>query len=137
MGRNGLFGRGPASGSGQYLVHLLKALAETDQRNESVLLGPQPLQQESNTPHMFPYQVKPVPVFAGRNENIEKLVWEQFTGPAAAREAGADLFHVPYFAGPPVPRTPTVVNIPAVLPLPLPLYPARRHVGAYLHLGAR
>src|SRR5260370_30457150 len=108
---NALFLKAPASGSGQYLVHLLKALAETDQHNEYVLLGPQPLQQESNASHRFPYQVKPVPVFSDRNEHIEKLWLEQFTGPAAAREAGADLLHVPYFAGPLVPRTPTVVTI--------------------------
>src|SRR6266699_3277615 len=134
---NALFLRAPASGSGQYLVHLLKALVETDQRNEYVLLGPQLLQQESNTPHRFPYQVKPVPAFAGRNENIEKLVWEQFTGPAAAHEAGADLLHVPYFAGPLVPRTPTVVTIHDVIPLRLPLYRAGSRVGAYMRLVAR
>ena len=134
---NALFLRAPASGSGQYLVHLLKALAEVDQRNEYVLLGPQSLQQESNTPHRFPYQVKPVPAFAGRNENIEKLVWEQFTCPAAAREAGADLLHVPYFAGPLVPRTPTVVTIHDVIPLRLPLYRAGSRVGAYMRLVAR
>jgi glycosyltransferase involved in cell wall biosynthesis len=134
---NALFLRAPASGSGQYLVHLLKALAEVDQRHEYVLLGPQPLQQESNAPRRFPYQVKPVLALAGRNENIEKLVWEQFTGPAAAREAGADLLHVPYFAGPLVPRTPTVVTIHDVIPLRLPLYRAGSRVGAYMRLVAR
>ena len=134
---NAFFLRSPASGSGQYLVHLLKALAEADQCNEYVLLGPQPLQQESNALHQFPYQVKPVPAFAGRNENIEKLVWEQFTGTAAAHEAGADLFHVPYFAGPLVPRTPTVVTIHDVIPLRLPLYRAGNRVGAYTRLVAR
>ena len=134
---NALFLRATTSGSGQYLVHLLKALAETDQHNEYVLLGPRPLQQESNAPHRFPYQVKPVPSFAGRNENIEKLVWEQFTGPAVAHKVGADLFHVPYFAGPLVPRTPTVVTIHDVIPLRLPLYRAGSRVGAYMRLVAR
>jgi len=134
---NALFLRAPASGSGQYLAHLLKALAEVDQRNEYVLLGPRPLLQESNTPHRFPYQVKPVPAFAGRNENIEKLVWEQFTCPAAAHEGGADLLHVPYFAGPLIPRTPTVVTIHDVIPLRLPLYRAGSRVGAYMYLVAR
>ena len=137
---NGLFLRAPASGSGQYLVHLLKALAEVDQRNEYVLLGPQTLrslQQESNTPHRFPYQVKPVPTFAGLNENIEKLVWEQFTCPAAAHEARADLLHVPYFASPLVPRTPAVVTIHDVIPLRLPLYRAGSRVGTYMRLVAR
>src|SRR5260221_4815875 len=114
---NALFLRAPASGSGQYLVHLLKALAETDQRNEYVLLGPQPLQQESSAPHGFPYQVKPVPAFAGRNENIEKLVWEQFTGPAAARQVGADVLYLPDLSGALVPRTPTVVTFYDLVPL--------------------
>src|SRR2546421_7010483 len=103
---NAFFQKAPASGSGQYLVHLLKALAETDQHNEFVLLGPRPLQQDSETPHGFPYQVKPVPAFAGSNENIEKQVWEQFTGPAVAYSVGADLFHVAYFPGPLVLRLP-------------------------------
>src|SRR5262252_755330 len=137
---NALFLRAPASGSGQYLVHLLKALAEMDQRNEYMLLGPRTLrslQQESNTSHRFPYLVRPVPAFAGRKENIEKLVWEQFTGPAAAHEVGADLFHVPYFAGPLVPRTPTVVTIHDVIPMRLPLYRAGSRVGAYMRLVAR
>jgi glycosyltransferase involved in cell wall biosynthesis len=134
---NALSLRAPASGSGQYLVHLLKALAEVDQRNEYVMLGPRPLQQESNAPHGFPYQVKPVPAFAGRNENIEKLVWEQFTCAAAAHKAGADLLHVPYFAGPLVPRAPTVVTIHDVIPLRLPLYRAGSRVGAYMRLVAR
>ncbi len=84
IGINTLFFRYPASGSGQYLLHLLQALAEVDQQNRYVLLGPEPSLQGNSTPDTFPYQVAPIPGFATRNASIEKLVWEQFTAPAAA-----------------------------------------------------
>ncbi len=132
IGINALFFQYPATGSGQYMTHLLAALAEIDHDNDYVLLGPQPLEQ-STTP-AFPYQVKPVPGFANNRENFEKLLWEQLTGPAAAREAGVDLFHVPYFAPPLLPRTPTIVTIHDVIPLRLPLYQAGTKVKAYMRL---
>src|SRR2546425_2513147 len=47
IGINALFLQTPASGSGQYLKHLLNALAEIDQQNEYILLGHRPL-GESN-----------------------------------------------------------------------------------------
>jgi glycosyltransferase involved in cell wall biosynthesis len=64
-------------------------------------------------------------------------VWEQLTGPAAARKAGVDILHVPYFAPPLFPRTPTVVTIHDVIPLHLPLYRAGARVEAYMRLAAR
>lgn len=134
IGINALFYKFPATGSGQYLTHLLNALAEIDLQNEYILLGPQPLE---DLPTRFPYQPKAVPGFARRNENIEKLVWEQFTGPAAAHNAGVDILHVPYFAPPLFPRTPTVVTIHDVIPLRLPLYRAGAKVEAYMRLVAR
>src|SRR5712692_4980011 len=137
IGINTLFFQTPASGSGQYLKHLLGALAEIDQHNEYVLLGAKPLPHNNGRQLSFPYQVSSVPAFARRDENIEKLVWEQLSGPAAARKAGVDLFHVPYFAPPLFPRTPTVVTIHDVIPLRLPLYRAGAKVEAYLRLVAR
>src|SRR5438270_14042995 len=98
IGINNMFFKFPASGSGQYLSYLLQALAEVDQENEYVLLGAHPLPSSSELPSRFSQQVRPVPGFASRSENVEKLVWEQITGPAAARRAGVDIFHVPYFA---------------------------------------
>jgi glycosyltransferase involved in cell wall biosynthesis len=132
---NAFFLKSPASGSGQYLRHLLKGLAEIDSHNEYVLLGPVPISQDRSTP--LPHQVKAVPVFARRNKNIEKLAWEQFTGPATAFKAGVDLLHVPYFAPPLIPRTPTVVTIHDVIPFRLPLYRAGARVEAYMRLAAR
>src|SRR5438309_10891329 len=46
IGINALFFRFLTTGSGQYLTHLLKALAEVDEENEYVLLGPDPLPPE-------------------------------------------------------------------------------------------
>src|ERR1700680_1384797 len=97
IGINALFLQTPATGSGQYLKHLLGELAEIDQHNEYVLLGAKPVAhsvvQKDCGQIPFAYNVSSVPAFARRNDNIEKLVWEQFTGPAAARKAGVDLFH--------------------------------------------
>lgn len=134
---NALFLQTPASGSGQYLLHLLHALNEIDQRNEYVLLGAKPIAVNGNALAPFPYRVSSVPSPARRNENIEKVVWEQITGPAAAHQADIDLFHVPYFAPPLFPRTPTVVTIHDVIPLRLPAYQASAMVKAYMRLVAR
>ncbi len=136
IGINGLFLQTPASGSGQYLLHLLKELQEVDQHNDYLVLGAQPLApRQPRLP--FPYHGHPVAPFMARNENVAKLTWEQFTGPLAARQAGVDLLHVPYFAPPLFPRTPTVVTIHDVIPLRLPAYRAGAHVAAYIHLVAR
>ena len=133
---NALFLQTPANGSGQYLLHLLHALKEVDQQNEYLLLGAKPIADNGSALTPFPYRVSPPPSPVRRNENVEKVVWEQFTGPAAARKAGIDLFHVPYFAPPLFPRTPTVVTIHDVIPLRLPAYQAGTMVKAYMRLVA-
>jgi glycosyltransferase involved in cell wall biosynthesis len=137
IGINSLFFQSPTNGSAQYLSYLVRALAEVDRQNEYILLGPQPLSQGSNGLTSFPYLIKPVPGLAASNENVEKLIWEQYTGPAAAHKAGVDIFHVPYFAPPYFPRTPTVVTIHDVIPLRLPLYRTGVSVNAYMKLVAR
>src|SRR5579872_4513657 len=116
IGINALFLKNPASGTWQYLLHLLRALTEVDTTNEYVLLGP-PLQgsEYGDPAHVaglpYPYLThSPLPLIE-RRENIEKLVWEQWAGPAAAQAANVDLYHVPHFAPPYLPRTPTVVTI--------------------------
>ena len=139
IGVNALFLQTPATGSGQYLIHLLNALAEIDRQNEYILLGATPRKNPpiQSSLERFPYLVSPVPALARRNENIEKLVWEQLTGPAAARKAGVDLLHIPYFAPPLFPRTPAVVTIHDVIPLRLPLYRAGAGVEVYMRLVAQ
>ncbi|HCP74679.1 MAG TPA: hypothetical protein DIU08_08550, partial [Ktedonobacter sp.] len=71
---NAQFLQTPASGSGQYLLHLLHALKEIDQQNEYILLGAKPVAAERIAAIPFPYHVNSVPSFANRNENIEKLL---------------------------------------------------------------
>ncbi|HLZ57505.1 MAG TPA: glycosyltransferase family 1 protein [Ktedonosporobacter sp.] len=137
IGINAQFFQYPATGSGQYMIHLLNALAEIDTHNEYVLLGSQPVEEGRTSATSFPYHVSPVPGFAKNNQNIAKLFWEQLTGPAAARNAGVDIFHVPYFAPPLLPRTPTVVTIHDVIPLRLPAYQPDARVKAYMNLVAR
>jgi len=137
IGINTLFFKYPASGSGQYLSHLLCALAEVDQQNQYVLLGPEPIERSSGVLSKFPYQVAPIPGLARRNASIEKLAWEQFTAPAAARKARVDLYHIPYFAPPFFPRTPGIITIHDVIPLRLPLYRAAARAKAYTQLITR
>src|SRR5271169_3852619 len=100
IGINTYFFKFPASGSGQYLLHLLQALAEVDQQNQYLLLDLHTLPEKIADFIRFPHIVPPLPGIAGRNASIEKLMWEQFTAPTAARKAGVDLLHVPYFAPP-------------------------------------
>ncbi|TMD54901.1 MAG: glycosyltransferase family 4 protein, partial [Chloroflexi bacterium] len=169
IGINALFFRFLTTGSGQYLTHLLKALAEVDEENEYFLLGPDPLPTElpgqgqaqpvpytegdidggpgrgqaQPVPYTegdgdrFRYLRTPMPNFARRRATTEKLVWEQFTAPAGARKAEVDLYHVPYFAPPYFPRTPSVITIHDVIPLRLRVYRTSPRMKAYLQLVAR
>jgi glycosyltransferase involved in cell wall biosynthesis len=137
IGINTLFFKYPASGSGQYLLHLLRALTEVDQENQYILLSPYPMSQKSGFLTGLPYLETPLPAFAAGNERLEKLIWEQFTAPSATRKAEVDLFHIPYFGPPFFPCTPVVMTIHDVIPLRLPNYRTRITMKAYLQLIAR
>ena len=78
-----------------------------------------------------------MPGLARRNASIENLMWEQFTSPSAARKARVDLLHVPYFAPPYFPRTPSVITIHDIIPLRLPQYRTDPKMKAYLQLITR
>lgn len=139
IGISSIFLKYPASGLGQLLIHLLKALEAIDTRNEYLLLGTPSTPWHNTTAGKFPVQVAPVPAFAARRENIEQMTWEQFSGPAAARRARVDLFHIPYYAPPLITRCPTIITIADVIQLRSHLYrdgvPAKRKL--YLDLIAR
>jgi len=137
IGMNALFFRFQSTGSGQYMTHLLKALAEVDGENEYVLLSPDAAPPNSAYNPRFTYLETPIPAFARRRVTTEKLVWEQFTAPQAARKAKVDLFHVPYFAPPYFSRVPSVVTIHDVIPLRLPIYRTSPRMRAYLQLVSR
>jgi glycosyltransferase involved in cell wall biosynthesis len=137
IGVNAYFFRFPASGTGQYLLHLLQALAQIDQENEYVLLDSQPISSNLNTSIGFPHLVSALPRFARHNASIEKLIWEQYTAPFAARKARVDLLYVPYFAPPFFPGMPSVITIHDVIPLRLPQYRTDPKMKAYLQLITR
>ncbi|MBX5451379.1 glycosyltransferase family 4 protein [Thermogemmatispora sp.] len=134
IGINALFFRYPASGSGQYLLHLLKALATLDQSHEYVLLSPRPDMLPFTPPPQMRYVAAPAPSWLTRNENIEKLVWEQITSPRAARHHDVDLLHIPYFAPPLRAAMPVVVTVHDVIPWHIPIYRAGAKIEAYMRL---
>lgn len=140
IGINTLFFRHPASGSGQYLIHLLNALADVDTRNEYLLVGPEPIsesvQQQLRAP--FTRYAKGVTGPLGRNASLEKMTWEQWTGPREARRLGVDVFHVPHFAPPLITGSvPVVATIHDVIPLRLPLYHNSAKAKVYSSVVAR
>ena len=57
--------------------------------------------------------------------------------PRAAQRLGADLLHVPYWAGPWATPVPTVVTIHDIIPLILPAYRGSAFVRAYTALVRR
>jgi len=116
IGINAFFLGRPETGSGQYIRHLLKALAKVDPTNEYILFGPAIRDSQ----------------FAIRN--LRKLWFEQISFPRACR--GLDLAHVPYFAPPLFPTIPTVVTIHDLIPLIMPLYRGPPLVRAYTRLVA-
>ncbi len=137
IGVNSYFFRFPASGTGQYLLHLLQALAEIDQENEYILLDSQPISTKFKTSFEFQYGVTSLPRLVRHNASIEKLIWEQYAAPFAARKAKVDLLYVPYFAPPLFPGMPSVITIHDVIPLRLPQYRTDPKMKAYLQLITR
>ncbi len=134
----------PATGSGQYVSHLIGA---TDRLGGDVSLCPfisdrttrqQPAAFRTQ-PILAPF---PAPIASRRLPNdLLKVIWEQLTFPLAARQTKADCIHVPYF-GPPVMTQgiPTVVTIHDLIPLVMPAYVTTPLVALYNHLvsaGAR
>ena len=140
IGINTMFFRHPASGSGQYLIQLLNALAEIDTHNEYLLVGPEPIsetvQQQLHAP--FTRHAKGVTGPLGLNASLEKMTWEQWTGPREARRLGVDVFHVPHFAPPLITRSvPVVATIHDVIPLRLPLYHSSAKAKVYSSVVSR
>ncbi|HVB72396.1 MAG TPA: glycosyltransferase family 1 protein [Ktedonobacteraceae bacterium] len=137
IGINALFFRFLSTGSGQYLTHLLNALAEVDSENEYVLLGPDPLPQDFTLNEHFHFEQVPYPNLIRRNLPLEKLFWEQYAAPAGASRAKADLFHVPFFAPPYFSRTPAIATIHDIIPVRLAVYRESPLMRAYMQLVTR
>jgi glycosyltransferase involved in cell wall biosynthesis len=128
----------PRTGTGRYVYNLLRSLGRVDGVTEYLVMSPRELADVPETPSTFQWETVPVGKLGRGSENVQKLVWEQRTFPAAAHRADASIMHVPHFA-PPL-RThgiPTIVTIHDVINLKLPLYRSSPAVQAYSQLVAR
>ncbi len=95
---NAWFWDQPETGSGQYARCLVEFLTRLDPSLDIVLLRPQ------------------------RKGNLYKVIFEQVIFPRLARQVGADVAHVPYWAPPMASPVPTVVTIHDIIPLRLRAY---------------
>jgi glycosyltransferase involved in cell wall biosynthesis len=128
---NGWFLQRPQTGTGRYVYNLLRSLGRVDGVNEYRIFCPRDLDAKPDTPSTFKWEITPVRRL-GASENLEKLVWEQRTFPAAAKRTDARVLHVPHFAPPARSQgIPTIVTIHDVINLRLPMY--RASPGAQLY----
>lgn len=130
VGLDGFFLSELNTGSGQYTFHLWRQLCVSDDSPRAVLLTPEGL-NGSSAPDCV-YQI-PVPQWL-RAGKAKKLWWEQSGNIRAARSAGADLLHVPYFSAPRFSSIPTIITIHDVIPLLFPEYGGSRQMRGYLRL---
>lgn len=114
---NGWFAGREAAGSGQYLDHILPALAQAAPAMRLTLLVP----RGAPAPRWRGVVVAPVaiPPLPGA---LRKLWWEQVAMPVWARRLRADVLWVPYWAAPWRQPIPTVVTVHDLIPLLLPAY---------------
>lgn len=129
---DGQFLEQPSTGSGQYTLHLWRHLAAGEDDLRAVLVRPagpsasgSPTTNDTNggeyrTDTAEVVDVAP-PAWA-RGGKARKLWWEQRGVSRAARQAGAAILHVPYFAGPRLAGCPLIVTIHDVIPLIFPEY---------------
>lgn len=137
---NGWFAGDNASGSGQYINHLLAHVAQAAPAARFSLLLPEgramravddAAAQAWPNVDLVRVSVPPLP------RNLAKLWWEQISVPQAARRLGADVLFVPYWAAPYWQPRPTVVTIHDLIPLLLPGYQGGLLQRAYTRLVSR
>ncbi|MGQ9586128.1 MAG: glycosyltransferase family 4 protein [Anaerolineae bacterium] len=111
---NGWFWGQPATGSGQYLRHLLEALLRMAGEHTWVLVLPS---EEGD--HEVPADVHAVRTQEGdaRPGRWGKVWFEQMAFPRLCQHMGADVAWVPYWASPLWPSCPTVVTVHDAIPL--------------------
>lgn len=122
------------TGSGQYLRELLAQLSQLATRDELLLLRPAWLAGSLLAETRFHRLATP---FDGLNTDLAKLWFEHVAFPRACRQRAVDVAHVPYFAPPLYPTTPTLVTIHDLIPLLLPAYRGSVLVRLYTRLVAQ
>jgi glycosyltransferase involved in cell wall biosynthesis len=126
IGINAFYLGAVTTGSGQYINHLVSQLTRLGDESEYVLIDVQETGRktqdsyDSRSPFSF---LHPVPTpFDSISKNLAKLWFEQVSFPRACRRQGVEVAHVPYFASPLFPTTPTVVTVHDLIPMLLPVY---------------
>jgi glycosyltransferase involved in cell wall biosynthesis len=125
---NGYFWQRPFIGTGQYTRNLVYYLNRLVSDLEITLIVPQFPGEEEITAVPPSVHLKTIPTKPG---NLGKVQFEQSLFPAACREVGATLAHVPYWGGPLRSPVPLVVTIHDLTTLLVPEY--RRGAKARLY----
>lgn len=125
---NGWFLNSPATGTGQYLRHLIETAGPMGMEEgiELELIAPRAL------PAGAPVSVQR-PFFEGK---LAKVEFEHVTFPRSAKALNFTLAHIPHFGPPLYPSVPTLVTIHDLIPLLLPEYRKSPAVRLYTRLAA-
>jgi glycosyltransferase involved in cell wall biosynthesis len=126
IGINAFYLGAVTTGSGQYVNHLIRQLTRLEDESEYVLIDVRDTGRKTQgTGHSHPASsiLHPVPTpFDSISENLAKLWFEQVSFPRACCRQSVEIAHVPYFASPLFPTTPTVVTVHDLIPMLLPAY---------------
>ncbi|MCC7208464.1 MAG: glycosyltransferase, partial [Anaerolineae bacterium] len=124
---NGWFWDTPFTGSGQYVRQLVAALRQIAPALRLTLVMP------GTTPDDVPPGVDAVAVRLPFGGQPGKVYFEQRGFPAAVGRLGADIAHVPYWAGPLRSPARLIITVHDVIPLSLPVY--QGGIGARLYFS--
>jgi glycosyltransferase involved in cell wall biosynthesis len=125
---NGLFLQHPGTGTGQYSLHLLEALAARDDGHTyDVIVDPGTFRPAGLGERVTFRETASWPP-AGA---LRKLLVEQVGFPAGCRRLGAQVAHVPYFAPPVMKPCPVVATVHDLITLLFPEYSASTAGRAY------
>ena len=140
IGINAFYLGAVTTGSGQYINHLIRQLARSGDESEYVLIDVKDAgrkTQDTCDSHPASCILHSVSTpFDSISENLAKLWFEQVSFPRTCRRQGVEIAHVPYFASPLFPTTPTVVTVHDLIPMLLPAYRGSILVRLYTRLVA-
>ncbi len=115
---NAFFWDRPDTGSGQYLIQLVRHLLQVEPSLAITLVFPAYGRPPAD---LLPDSCRWQPVPA-RSGHLGKVRFEQIAFPRACRQLGVDLAHVPYWGSPLRSPAPTVVTVHDLIPLLLREY---------------
>lgn len=127
---DGFFLSQPATGIGQYTLHLSHDLSRVSNYMVVDLLRPEELGSPASEPNAITIQ----PPRLVRSPKAIKLWWEQFGVLRALSHSGADMLHIPYLAAPRMMRGKIIVTIHDLIPMIYPQYGGSIAMRLYLRL---